>query len=114
MPYPQLNRRTLLRAAGVCIGLPLLEAMLPIGWGAEQKAEALRARRMLLVSRPLGYHAPDGTANGDRDGSVRQQHGRGERSVNGSLYRMKRGYPILRDQRPTAQVPCFIMSAGPA
>jgi len=44
MPVPLLNRRTFLRAAGVCIGLPLLDAMLPIGLGAEQKAEALRAR----------------------------------------------------------------------
>ena len=28
---PLLNRRTFLRAAGVSIGLPLLDAMLPIG-----------------------------------------------------------------------------------
>jgi hypothetical protein len=47
-----------LRAAGVSIGLPLLDAMLPIGLGAEQKAEALRAKRMLLIGRPLGLHAP--------------------------------------------------------
>ncbi len=53
-----LDRRTFLRAAGVCIGLPLLDAMLPIGLGADRKADALRAKRMLLVSRPLGYHAP--------------------------------------------------------
>jgi hypothetical protein len=58
MPFPPLNRRTFLRAAGVCIGLPLLDAMLPIGRGAEQKADALRAKRLLLISRPLGYHAP--------------------------------------------------------
>ena len=53
---PRLNRRTFLRSAGVCIGLPLLDAMLPVGLGAEQKAAALR-RRILLISRPLGYHA---------------------------------------------------------
>src|SRR5262249_40136474 len=40
------------------IGLPLLDAMLPVGLGAERKAAAMRPRRMLLVSRPLGYHAP--------------------------------------------------------
>jgi hypothetical protein len=53
-----LHRRTFLRAAGVCIGLPLLDAMLPVGLGAEKKAVALRAKRLLLISRPLGYHAP--------------------------------------------------------
>ena len=42
MPLPPMNRRTFLRSAGVCIGLPLLDAMLPIGPGAEQKAAALR------------------------------------------------------------------------
>jgi len=31
--------------------------MLPIGLGAEQKAAALRGKRVLLISRPLGYHA---------------------------------------------------------
>jgi hypothetical protein len=57
MPLPPLNRRTFLRSAGVAIGLPLLDAMLPSGIGAEQKAAALRAKRILLISRPLGYHA---------------------------------------------------------
>lgn len=52
-----LNRRTFLRSAGVAIGLPLLDAMLPIGLGAEPKAAAMRANRVLLISRPLGYHA---------------------------------------------------------
>ncbi len=54
MPRCPLNRRTFLRSAGVCIGLPLLDAMLPIGLGAEQKAAAMRPKRMLLISRPLG------------------------------------------------------------
>jgi hypothetical protein len=51
-----LHRRTFLKAAGVCIGLPLLDAMLPIGLGAERKAAALRAKRILLIGRPLGLH----------------------------------------------------------
>ena len=59
MPVRQLNRRTFLRAAGVCIGLPLLDAMLPVGLKAEEKTAALRAKRMLLISRPLGLHAPN-------------------------------------------------------
>ena len=58
MPLRLLNRRTFLRSSGVCIGLPLLDAMLPIGLKAEQKARAARPKRMLLISRPLGLHAP--------------------------------------------------------
>ena len=58
MPLPPLDRRKFLRSASVCIGLPLLDAMLPIGLRAEQKAAALRAKRMLLIGRPLGMHAP--------------------------------------------------------
>jgi hypothetical protein len=53
-----MHRRTFLRAAGVSIGLPLLDAMLPIGLGAEERAAAMRPRRMLLISNPLGLHAP--------------------------------------------------------
>lgn len=55
MPLP---RRTFLRASGVAVGLPLLDAMLPIGLCAERKAEALRARRMVFINRPLGFHLP--------------------------------------------------------
>jgi hypothetical protein len=58
MPLTPLHRRTFLRAAGVAIGLPLLDAMLPIGIGAEQKAAAMRAKRLLLIGRPLGLHTP--------------------------------------------------------
>jgi len=58
MPLAPLNRRTFLRAAGVSIGLPLLDAMLPIGLGAEQKAAAIRGKRLLLIGRPLGLHTP--------------------------------------------------------
>jgi Protein of unknown function (DUF1552) len=58
MPLPCMNRRTFLRAGGVCIGLPLLDAMFPIGLRSEQKAAALRAKRMVLIGRPLGLHTP--------------------------------------------------------
>jgi hypothetical protein len=58
MPRSPLNRRTFLKSAGVCIGLPLLDAMIPAGLGAERKAEGLRPRRMLLIARPLGLHGP--------------------------------------------------------
>jgi hypothetical protein len=53
-----LSRRTMLRAGGVAIGLPLLDAMLPLGLGAEANAEKLAPRRMVLISRPLGAHSP--------------------------------------------------------
>ncbi len=52
-----LSRRTMLRATGVAIGLPLLNAMLPAGLRAEEKAKKLAPRRMVLISRPLGTHA---------------------------------------------------------
>ena len=41
MPRSPLNRRTFLKSAGVCIGLPLLDAMLPVGLGSERKAAGL-------------------------------------------------------------------------
>jgi hypothetical protein len=53
-----MNRRTFLRSAGVCVGLPLLDAMLPVGLGQERRAEAARPRRMVLIGRPLGLHTP--------------------------------------------------------
>lgn len=58
MTATRLDRRTFLRSAGICIGLPLLDAMLPIGLRAEQKAAAQRAKRMILIGRPLGLHTP--------------------------------------------------------
>jgi len=58
MPFKRLDRRTFLRSAGVAIGLPWLDAMVPIGLGAEKKAEALRSKRMLLIGRGLGLHTP--------------------------------------------------------
>jgi Protein of unknown function (DUF1552) len=53
-----MNRRAFLRSTGVCIGLPLLDVMLPLGLGAERKAAALCPKRMVLISRPLGLYAP--------------------------------------------------------
>jgi hypothetical protein len=58
MSIAPMNRRTFLRSAGVCIGLPLLDAMLPIGLGAQQQTEAMRRKRMVLIGRGLGSHAP--------------------------------------------------------
>ena len=54
-----ISRRTMLRAAGVAIGLPLLDAMIPKGLHAEEKAEAMAPKRLVLVARPLGLHAPN-------------------------------------------------------
>lgn len=54
----RLSRRTFLKAAGVSIGLPLLDAMLPVGLRAETKAAAMSPARLLLIGRPLGFHAP--------------------------------------------------------
>ena len=53
-----LSRRSFLRAGAVCIGLPLLDAMLPVGLRAAPKAAALRPKRMLLICRALGLHTP--------------------------------------------------------
>ena len=49
-----LHRRTFLRATGVSIALPLLDAMLPVGRGAE----ANYPKRMVLIGRPLGLYTP--------------------------------------------------------
>ena len=48
----ELPRRTFLKAAGVSIGLPLLEAM-------QLRAETSKKpiKRMVLIGRPLGFHA---------------------------------------------------------
>lgn len=58
MPLQPLSRRTFLRASGVAIGLPLLDAMLP---RARAKAKKMldTPRRMVLVGRPLGMYAPN-------------------------------------------------------
>lgn len=58
MPRKPLDRRTFLRAAGVCVGLPLLDAMIPAGLGQERRAREAQPRRMVLIGRPLGLHTP--------------------------------------------------------
>lgn len=52
-----LDRRTVLRAGAVCIGLPLLDAMLPSSLRAQQ-AQGRRPKRILLICRALGFHTP--------------------------------------------------------
>jgi hypothetical protein len=53
MPLKPLDRRTFLRASGVAVALPFLDAMVPAA-----KAAPERPRRMLLVGRPLGLYTP--------------------------------------------------------
>jgi hypothetical protein len=50
-----LSRRTFLRASGVAVGLPLLEAMQPTARAAGGSAR----RRMVAVNVGLGLHAPN-------------------------------------------------------
>src|ERR1700677_5218469 len=58
MPYPRLDRRTFLRASGVAIALPFLDAMVPAG-AAEAKKAMTQPPRMVLVGQPLGMYAPN-------------------------------------------------------
>jgi hypothetical protein len=57
MPFKTLDRRTMLRASGVAIGLPFLDAMIPAS-RAEAKKVLAQPPRMLLVGRPLGLYTP--------------------------------------------------------
>src|SRR4051812_41886115 len=57
MPLKRLDRRTFLRSAGVAIGLPFLDAMVPAS-AAEAKKALASPRRMVLVGRPLGMYTP--------------------------------------------------------
>ena len=52
----KISRRTMLRAAGVSLGLPLLDAMTPAIAAA---APATHARRFVSVSLALGIHGPN-------------------------------------------------------
>jgi hypothetical protein len=54
----QISRRTLLRGAGVAIGLPWLESIMP---RLAQAAEGGQPRRMAFFSVPNGMHMPDWT-----------------------------------------------------
>ncbi|MBL9091314.1 MAG: DUF1552 domain-containing protein [Planctomycetaceae bacterium] len=58
MPLQPLNRRAFLRAAGVAVGLPLLDAMIPASARGAKKALDT-PRRMVLIGRPLGMYAPN-------------------------------------------------------
>jgi Protein of unknown function (DUF1552) len=53
-----LDRRTFLRSGGACIALPFLNAMLPRGLRAEERAINVAPKRLVLVARNLGLHAP--------------------------------------------------------
>ena len=56
MPQSKLHRRTFLRASGVAVGLPMLDAMSrKSAFAAEDKKEP---RRMVAICAPLGIHTP--------------------------------------------------------
>ena len=57
MPIQRLDRRTFLRASGIAIALPFLDAMTPAG-AAEAKKAMTQPPRMVLVGQPLGMYAP--------------------------------------------------------
>lgn len=54
----RLSRRTFLRGAGVAIGLPLLDAMLPACATAREQQEVARPRRFVAMQYGLGFHLP--------------------------------------------------------
>jgi hypothetical protein len=54
----RIDRRTFLRASGVLIGLPFLEAMVPAG-AAEAKKALAQQPRMVLIGQPLGMYGPN-------------------------------------------------------
>ncbi len=53
-----LNRRTFLRASGVAVGLPFLEAMIPAS-AAEAKKALAQPPRTVLIGQPLGMYGPN-------------------------------------------------------
>jgi hypothetical protein len=58
MLHQRIDRRTFLRATGVAIGLPFLEAMIPAG-AAEAKKALGQPPRMVLIGQGLGMYAPN-------------------------------------------------------
>src|SRR5580693_3924952 len=56
MAHRKLTRRHFLQAAGVTMGLPLLDAMAPLARAAG--APALPHRRIVAICYPVGMHAP--------------------------------------------------------
>jgi hypothetical protein len=53
-----IPRRTFLRATGVAIALPFLEAMVPLG-AAEAKKALAQSPRLVLIGQPLGMYGPN-------------------------------------------------------
>jgi hypothetical protein len=58
MSTPRLDRRTFLRASGVAIGLPFLEAMVPASRAQARQARAAHPR-LVLIGQPLGMYGPN-------------------------------------------------------
>jgi hypothetical protein len=58
MAPPRIDRRMFLRASGIAIGLPFLEAMIPASAAEARKAETQQSR-MVLIGQPLGMYAPN-------------------------------------------------------
>ena len=56
MKAPLISRRTVLRGVGTAVALPLLDAMLPAGFG--KPAAAGPPRRMAFVYSPNGAYMP--------------------------------------------------------
>ncbi len=56
MPLQRIDRRTFLRASGVLIGLPFLEAMVPARGADSKKSDP---PRMVLIGQPLGMYGPN-------------------------------------------------------
>src|ERR1700759_403910 len=54
-PLPQLSRRSFLRASGITLALPFLDAMMPRAWAGEQPAQP---KRMICICTALGMHGP--------------------------------------------------------
>jgi hypothetical protein len=57
MPLQPISRRSFLRASGVAIGLPFLDAMLPAR-AVDAKKAMEQQRRMVLIGQPLGMYGP--------------------------------------------------------
>ncbi|HKI18897.1 MAG TPA: DUF1552 domain-containing protein, partial [Isosphaeraceae bacterium] len=55
MTRHRMSRRSFLRGAGVTLALPLLDRMMPRGFGAE--ATSAPPRRMVCINATLGLHA---------------------------------------------------------
>src|SRR6478609_12034531 len=59
-----LSRRTLLRGAGVALGLPWLEAMVPSAWGQSTPAAVKSPVRMAVLYMANGVNTTQWTPEG--------------------------------------------------